>query len=150
MKWLKAAYAQDYNYRHGRRGHVFGGRYYSVRLKSDHHLVAAIVYVSLNPLRAGVVGQPELWPWSGFAATIGLASPPPFLDRGAVLELFDSGNGRGREHLIAAVADTAARDRDVRQGSDPWGLTPSTRAVAGQVRPVGSDPKTRRGQTRGV
>jgi putative transposase len=27
MRWLKSAYAQDFNYRHQRQGHVFGGRF---------------------------------------------------------------------------------------------------------------------------
>ena len=80
MKWLKAAYAQDFNHRHGRQGHVFGGRFYSEAIGRDAHLVAAIVYVALNPVRAGIVDRPERWPWSSYAATVGVVPAPELLN----------------------------------------------------------------------
>ena len=140
MKWLKSAYAQDFNHRHDRRGHLFGGRFYSAMLESDAHLVAAIVYVSLNPVRAGVVEHPEEWRWSSYAATIGLQPIPPFLDAHAVLELVDRHPTVARELLKNAVDETAGRDPGAARkasGSDPWGLTPYERAAPwGQTRGV--------------
>ena len=89
MQWLKSAYAQDFNHRHDRRGHLFGGRFYSVAFQRNAHLVQAIIYVLLNPVRAGVVDCPEDWPWSSFGATVGLRPPPVFLQIASVLELID-------------------------------------------------------------
>jgi REP element-mobilizing transposase RayT len=134
MKWLKGAYAQDFNHRHGRTGHLFGGRFYSEIIRRDAHLVSAIVYVSLNPVRAGIVDEAQHWSWSSYAATIGLVPAPPFLDVGRTLELVDDRPDVARRLLALAVAETATRDRRaVHMGSDPWGLTPGLQGPWGQT-----------------
>ena len=113
MQWLQSAYAQDLNNRHKHTGHVFGGRFYSVRLADDGHLVSALVYVWLNPVRAGVVQRPEGWPWCSYAATVGFVRAPRLLARQAALELFDVRPQVASRLLVDAVE--AAR----RAGSDP-------------------------------
>jgi REP element-mobilizing transposase RayT len=103
MQWLCGRYAQEFNARWGRSGHLFGGRFYSGRIVSDEHLVSAVVYVLLNPVRAGIVSRPELWSWSSYGATVGLVDPPAFLDVAAVLELVD-GRREHAQRLLAAAA----------------------------------------------
>src|SRR5277367_4942885 len=44
-------------------GHLFQSRFASVVL-DDTHLVRAVRYVSMNPVRAGLVARPEEWKWS--------------------------------------------------------------------------------------
>ena len=110
MKSFQAPYAQDFNHRHERRGHLFCGRFYSTRLKTDDHLSAAIIYVSLNPVRAGIVERPELWRWSSYAATVGLDPAPTYLDVAAVLELIDPNPTSARRRLEAGVRDARQRD----------------------------------------
>ena len=110
MQWLQSAYAQDLNHRHKRTGHVFGGRFYSVRLADDGHLVAALVYVWMNPVRAGVAKRPETWPWCSYAATVGLGSAPASLDRQAALELFGLQPTAARRVLADAVEEALARE----------------------------------------
>jgi putative transposase len=107
MRWFQSAHAQDVNFRHGLQGHVFGGRYYSVRLKQESHLISAVVYVLMNPVRAGVARHPEEWPWCSYAGTIGRAAAPRLLARDTVLELF----GGEPRVLVGAVPDALARDR---------------------------------------
>jgi len=41
MQSLHGRYAQRYNFRHERKGHLFQGRYGSTRITSDEHLHAA-------------------------------------------------------------------------------------------------------------
>ncbi|HWA60471.1 MAG TPA: transposase [Caulobacteraceae bacterium] len=51
---------------HGRRrvtGHLWQGRFSSTAM-DDAHLFAAVRYVSLNPVRAGLVKRAADWPWS--------------------------------------------------------------------------------------
>jgi REP-associated tyrosine transposase len=114
MRWLKATYAQDMNHRHGRTGHLFGGRFYSKTVESDDHLIAALIYVLLNPVRAGAVDSPRDWSWSSCAATLGAAPSPRFLDTAAVLELFGRDAPTARVHLEAALEETLALDREPR------------------------------------
>lgn len=56
-------YAQRQHKRHGVVGHLWQGRFFSCAL-DDEHLVQAIRYVEMNPVRAGMVGRPDEWEWS--------------------------------------------------------------------------------------
>ena len=56
-------YATYLNSRRSASGHVWQGRYYSCPMDDDH-LWCALRYVERNPLRAGLVGRPEDYPWS--------------------------------------------------------------------------------------
>jgi putative transposase len=60
-------YTSAINARQGWTGHLWQGRFGSVPM-DEAHLLAAVRYVSLNPVRAGLVAQPEEWPWSSTAA----------------------------------------------------------------------------------
>lgn len=46
------------------RGHLYKGRYKSVVVRDDHHLLTLCRYVERNPLRAGLVARAEDWRWS--------------------------------------------------------------------------------------
>lgn len=111
MQWLCGRYAQEFNARWGRSGHLFGARFYSGHIESDEHLVSSILYVLLNPVRAGLVERPELWPWSSYAATVGLVDPPSFLDVDAVLELFDLRRHVAQSSLAAAALEVLEAPR---------------------------------------
>ena len=65
MHWLTGVYAQRFNRRHRRFGHLFAGRYGSRTIDSDEYLVRACEYVLLNPVRAGLCLRAADWPWSG-------------------------------------------------------------------------------------
>jgi putative transposase len=74
LKQTHGRYASYWNASHGSSGHVWQGRFYSCPLDSPH-LWAALRYAELNPVRAGLVAAPELWPWSSAAAHCGTAVP---------------------------------------------------------------------------
>jgi putative transposase len=66
-------------------GHLFQSRFASVVL-DDTHLVRAVQYVSLNPVRARLVSRPEEWEWSSVRAHLSavddrLVTVRPVLDR---------------------------------------------------------------------
>lgn len=54
-------------------GHLWQGRFSSVAM-DEAHLVGALRYVALNPVRARLVERPEDWRWSSTAAHIAGAS----------------------------------------------------------------------------
>ena len=56
-------YARMINSREEWQGHLWQERFHSVVL-DEEHLVAAVRYVELNPVRAGICGHPQNWPWS--------------------------------------------------------------------------------------
>ncbi len=53
-------YAAYFNARHASSGHVWQGRYYSCPL-DEPHFWAALRYTELNPVRAGMVAEPETY-----------------------------------------------------------------------------------------
>jgi hypothetical protein len=111
MQWLLAPYAKDFNERHERLGNLFHSRFYSKRVRTPDQLVATLVYVYLNPVRAGIVERAEIWSWSSYSATIGRHAAPDFLDRRAVLELIDPHRDVAPMRLELAVRE--ARERDL-------------------------------------
>ena len=64
MQLLLGRYARHFNNRHGRCGHLFGGRFGARVLDTEEYLWTAIEYVLQNPVRAGMVETAADWPWS--------------------------------------------------------------------------------------
>ncbi len=78
-------YAGFINARARQTGHLFQGRFGSVPM-DEAHLIAAVRYVALNPVRARLVGRAEDWPHSSVRAHLkgrddGLVRVRPVLDR---------------------------------------------------------------------
>ncbi|MCB9949242.1 MAG: transposase [Rhodospirillaceae bacterium] len=60
-------YTQRVNLREGWRGYLWQGRFQSF-VMDEAHLAACTRYIEVNPVRAGLVAQPEDWPWSSARA----------------------------------------------------------------------------------
>jgi putative transposase len=79
MRKLLTWYAQYFNRKHHRSGHLFENRYKSILCDEDNYLVALIRYIHLNPIRAKIVTnleQLDRYPWSGHRTLIGKAKHP--------------------------------------------------------------------------
>jgi len=103
MKRINWAYAFNHNQRHGRRGHRVGGRYLSVVVETDKHLLGCYRYIAWNPVEAGLCPSPEDWPWSSYGTTIGLPGPFPFVDATLVLDVLDPNHDVAIEELQRLV-----------------------------------------------
>jgi putative transposase len=78
-------YAGIIHARRRRTGHFWQGRFGSV-VMDEAHLAAAVRYVSLNPVRARLVGRAQEWRWSSVRAHLydrddGLTARGPVLAR---------------------------------------------------------------------
>jgi REP element-mobilizing transposase RayT len=102
MHWLGTCFAQGFNRRHERSGHLFQGRFGSRLVENDEYLLELARYVPLNPVRADLCVSPSEWPWSSYAATTGLERSPWFLDPTTFLERLGS-----REAYVAWVENGA-------------------------------------------
>jgi putative transposase len=78
LKQTHGRYASFWNAAHKSSGHVWQGRFYSCPLDNDH-LWIALRYAELNPVRAGLVAQPESWPWSSAGMHCGVVQADPRL-----------------------------------------------------------------------
>jgi putative transposase len=63
VRLLHGAYAQGFNRRHRRDGHLFQGRYGAVPVTDDEQLATTVGYIATNPVKAGLVPEPEAWSW---------------------------------------------------------------------------------------
>jgi REP element-mobilizing transposase RayT len=61
---MNGLYAQRFNRRHDRTGHLFSGRFHAWLVEDEDHLRATCSYVVNNPVRAGIVDTARDWPWS--------------------------------------------------------------------------------------
>ena len=93
MRLVNGTYAQRFNGRYRRAGHVFQGPYGAELLARDGHLLEVCRYIPLNPVRANLCHDPADWPWSSYGALIGLQEPPTFLEVRFIHSLFDGPEG---------------------------------------------------------
>jgi putative transposase len=108
MQFLNGSYAQRYNKRLGRNGHLFGARFGSREIRNDSHLQAALRYVARNPVEAGLCSTPAGWFWSSYSAVVGIAQAPSFLDVDRTLRLFGVKEELAREAFRHYVLSPAA------------------------------------------
>lgn len=104
MRHVNGVYTQAFNRRHGKVGHLFQGRFKAILVDQDAYLLEVCRYVELNPVRAGMVSEPGLWPWSSYRAHTGQAPVLPWLDTPAV-----HGYLLGRDAQSATDAQEAGR-----------------------------------------
>ena len=93
MRLLNGTYAQRFNARHKRVGHVFQGPDGAELVTRDGHLLEVCRYIALNPVRANLRRAREEWPWSSYAALVGRRQPPTFLSLTLTHALFDGSAG---------------------------------------------------------
>jgi putative transposase len=111
MRRLQGGYAQAFNRRHGRTGHVFGDRYGSVTIADDSHFRRAVRYLARNPLEAGLAKEVGEWPWDNWAPPVP-AWRARIIDVGRLRELLHVGDagtppGAAAEASLATVARLA-------------------------------------------
>jgi putative transposase len=136
-------YAGHIHLREERTGHFWQGRFGSVAM-DEAHLLAAVRYIALNPVRAGLTEAPQGWRWSSVHAHLtgepdGLTAIAPVRERVPDVAAF-----------LAAPPDEAAFER-LRRGESvgrPVGGTAFLEALeerAGRVLlPAKRGPKERR------
>ena len=98
MHLLNGVFTQRFNRRWKRVGHLFQGRFKSILVERESHLLELLRYVVLNPVRAGMVDRVEDWPWSSFRATAGIVSAPPWLEVRWTLAQFPPPPGARRRY----------------------------------------------------
>jgi putative transposase len=120
MQGVGRRYVRNFNMRHGRTGTLWEGRYRSTLIQAERYLVACMVYIDLNPVRAGLLADPADYPWSSFAHSVGrrvdrLVTPhplywelgnTPFAREQAYADLVRSGIGIEQQR---ALTDSALR-----------------------------------------
>lgn len=79
MSSLTTSYSMYFNRNHHHLGPVFQNRFKSILIENDNYFIALSRYIYLNPVKSGLVEDPQLYPYSSFNEAIG-KEPLKFLD----------------------------------------------------------------------
>ena len=126
LQSLTVAHTWRYHKRHRTSGHVWQGRFKAPPIEDGDHLLTVLRYVEANPLRAGMVADAALYPWSSHRERVE-GRPAP------LLEEFPEWRGLG--------ADESSRRAAWRgKVADPFGDAEMTalRSSVSSGRPLGS------------
>ncbi len=66
MRHINGIYTQRFNRKHGFDGPVFRGRFKSVLVSDDSHLLELIRYIHKNPVKASIVKEMAEYKWSSY------------------------------------------------------------------------------------
>ena len=94
--WLNATYTLHFHRRHKSNGHLFQGRYKSVLVASDAHWQHLSFYLHLNPVRAGLVSDPEDYQWSSCLDYVRARPRFAWLKREEILSQYRASGARSR------------------------------------------------------
>jgi putative transposase len=95
-----------------RHGHFWQNRFFSCPM-DEAHLWTALRYIERNPIRAGLVGAAEDWPWSSARCHTGRRPAPSWLSMSAWQERFTIGEWR----IMLAAETVAAADLELRRST---------------------------------
>lgn len=103
MHRLLTGYAQYYNRRNRRVGHLLQGRHKAILCQSERYLSELVRYIHLNPVRAGMVTLPEDYEYSSHRAYLGM-EPAGIVDVDPVLRHFGAKKEVARANYQKFVA----------------------------------------------
>jgi REP element-mobilizing transposase RayT len=148
MQAFLSSYALYTARRQRRPGHLFQGRYKAEMIEDESYYWTVSRYLHLNPVRAGLVARPDLWPWSSYPGYIDTALRHPWVAYEALLGAFDGqwgGNNPAASYARFVEGGVAAPPvSPFREAFDGWVLGSDNfvarlRQLAG---PAQADPPT--------
>ena len=110
MRDLNGNYTQRFNKRHDRVGHILQGRYKAFVVEKEPYLLRVARYTVINAVRAGLVSHPIQWPWSSYAATIGVEKCPKWLCVDWILGFFSMDKKEARAQYKEFVEQGIGED----------------------------------------
>ncbi len=112
---VQNGFSRWFNPRRGRTGPLWQGRYRAKMVAQERYLDQVILYVHLNPVRAGLTGDPGEYPWSGHRELAG-RTDLGLLDREQMLLCFGEKKRSALRRYRAAVAAALDAPEGTREG----------------------------------
>jgi REP element-mobilizing transposase RayT len=104
MAGLHSSYAEWFNRRHRRVGHLFQGRYKALLIQENRHLQALVRYIHRNPVKARIVARAAEYPWSS-DRYLRRGEAPPWLDAHDLLALLGNTRRLAVRRYVELVED---------------------------------------------
>ena len=124
MQAVGRSYVRYFNLRHQRTGTLWEGRYRSNLIESERYLLACMVYIDLNPVRAGMVQEPADYKWSSHRHCIGQLSDKLVTPHALFWGLGNTPFAREAAYLSLVQAGLAAAEKEklTRSALSGWAL----------------------------
>jgi putative transposase len=87
MRDLFSRYAMRFNRKYERRGHLFGGPYRQAICLDEAYLIAASIYIHLNPVKANIVSDPRDYRWSSIRLFVDESENISFVNAGFIMQM---------------------------------------------------------------
>jgi REP element-mobilizing transposase RayT len=104
---LNGLYGMYYRKVEGGKGYVFQSRFKSTLIENDSYLTQSLLYLLLNPVRAGIVHCAEAYIWSSINEYFS-SQPAGIVDAVFVNELFGS-----REQMIISLGSMVDKELEI-------------------------------------
>jgi len=104
MRDLFSRYAMMFNRKYERKGHLFAGPYRQAVCLDDSYLLAASLYIHMNPARAGLVSNPRNYRWSSVKLFYDQKAPRSFVKPDFILRLL-GGNEAKQKKVYSDLLD---------------------------------------------
>ena len=108
LQHLAGKYTQEFNRRHVRDGALFRGRYHSVPITTDEHLLTALRYIHRNPTNDFGI-EPDDYEWSSHRSYSDQAPTTTWLQTSFLLSL--TGGALGYAALVNSPLGTEHVDK---------------------------------------
>jgi putative transposase len=114
MRHFNISYTSYYNWKHGRRGHLYQGRYKSFLVDADNYLQEVSRYIHLNPIRVKLMVSMALdekrrylrnYPWSSYGGYLSQGRRRGFLQVEEVLAYLGGDTAKGRRKYEEFVVE---------------------------------------------
>lgn len=97
MRDLFSRYAMKFNRKYERKGHLFAGPYRQSVCLDDSYLLAASLYIHLNPVKANLSPDPQTYRWSSCRLYYEDNAPKSFIDPDFILRLLSNSEIENKE-----------------------------------------------------
>ena len=97
MRDLFSRYAMWFNRKYERKGHLFGSPYRQAICLDDSYLLAASLYIHLNPVKAGLAKTPQNYRWSSCRLYYEDNAPKSFIEPDFILGLLSKADLERKE-----------------------------------------------------
>ncbi|MFA6956162.1 MAG: transposase [Thermoanaerobaculia bacterium] len=105
MRQINGVYTQYWNRRYGRGGALFSGRYKSLLVERDPHLVEVVRHVAWSPVADSLARGVADWKWTSYRATAGSVAAPEWLVTRPLLDSFAKTQKVAEERFRKFVAE---------------------------------------------
>jgi putative transposase len=124
MQAVGRRYVRRFNQKHARTGTLWEGRYKSTIIQAERYLLACMVYIDLNPVRAGLVAEPGAYRWSSHRHYAGLSRDKLVTPHALYWELGNTPFARDAAYAdLVASGVSAGQQKDLSESaSRGWAL----------------------------